>query len=182
MPKLLDNIREKAVEQAREVLTSQGYKALTMRDIAGRCGIAVGTLYNYFPSKEYLTGSVVLEDWNNVFDRMRVLAGGAASVEMGLRGIYEQMVSFVDSHNYLFVSGADRTETGEYGYARRHGLLLKQLCQVLEELFSGLHRREDESILVFLAESIITFSGKRYSYDQIEEAFSRILRGDDRHQ
>ena len=54
MPKILENIREKAVAEAREELLGEGYRAMTIRRVAEQLGIGVGTLYNYFPSKEYL--------------------------------------------------------------------------------------------------------------------------------
>ena len=54
MPKLLDNIKEKAIEEARREMLSDGYRAMTIRRVAKELGIATGTLYNYFPSKEYL--------------------------------------------------------------------------------------------------------------------------------
>ena len=63
MPKLLDNIKEKAIEEARREMLSDGYRAMTIRRVAKELGIATGTLYNYFPSKEYLAAGVMLEDW-----------------------------------------------------------------------------------------------------------------------
>ena len=63
MPKLLDNIKEKAIEEARREMLSDGYRAMTIRRVAKELGIAVGTLYNYFSSKEYLAAGVMLEDW-----------------------------------------------------------------------------------------------------------------------
>ena len=85
MPKLLPQIRENALVETRRVLNEEGYDALTMRTVAASCGIAVGTLYNYFPSKEYLTGCVVLEDWNDVYNAMRRAVRQAAAPQLALR-------------------------------------------------------------------------------------------------
>ena len=73
MPKILENIREKAVAEAREELLGEGYRAMTIRRVAEQLGIGVGTLYNYFPSKEYLAAAVMLEDWQ---EEIRVFEQG----------------------------------------------------------------------------------------------------------
>jgi AcrR family transcriptional regulator len=39
---------------ARRLFDRKGYAATSMEDVAARAGLAVGTLYNYFPSKEQL--------------------------------------------------------------------------------------------------------------------------------
>ena len=66
MPKVIDNIRGRAISEAREILIREGYAALTIREIARRLGIGLGTIYNYFPSKEYLAAGVMLEDWQEL--------------------------------------------------------------------------------------------------------------------
>lgn len=47
--------RENAIlDAARQVFAERGYHGSTMRDIAAAAGVATGTLYLYFPSKEAL--------------------------------------------------------------------------------------------------------------------------------
>lgn len=41
-------------EAALELFTSSGYQATTMRAIARRAGVSLGSSYHYFPSKEHL--------------------------------------------------------------------------------------------------------------------------------
>jgi AcrR family transcriptional regulator len=47
-------VRERLLEAARRCLTRKGYEGTTTRDIAAEAGVAIGTLYNYFASKEDL--------------------------------------------------------------------------------------------------------------------------------
>ena len=49
MPKIIENVRERAIAEAREVLTRDGYAAMTVRRVAKDLDIAPATLYNYFP-------------------------------------------------------------------------------------------------------------------------------------
>ena len=50
---------EKIMRAAEKLFTETGYKETTTRMIAKAAGIAVGTLFNYFPSKETLAMSLV---------------------------------------------------------------------------------------------------------------------------
>ena len=52
MPKKIAELREKMIAYARQALLQEGTPALTVRSTASACGVAVGTVYNYFPSKE----------------------------------------------------------------------------------------------------------------------------------
>src|ERR1700684_4433432 len=42
-----------------EVFAEKGYAAATMTEIAARAGAPIGSLYQFFPSKEALAGSLV---------------------------------------------------------------------------------------------------------------------------
>lgn len=44
--------RERILETARKLFAAGGFEAATTRDIARGAGIAVGTVFNYFPAKE----------------------------------------------------------------------------------------------------------------------------------
>ncbi|MBQ7736464.1 MAG: TetR/AcrR family transcriptional regulator [Oscillospiraceae bacterium] len=173
MQKLPQEIREKALAEAREILITRGYKALTMREIAGRCGVAVGSLYNLFSSKEYLAGCVVLRDWIGARREMERSAQSAAEPLEGLRRIYELMAAFSEAHAYLTDVGVPRPREGEYSYARQHGLLVSQIRAVLRALPAWPVQEDEE---VFLAESIIGFAGKGYPWERLESSFARLIR------
>lgn len=50
---------ENVLEEAERMLIDGGYAALTMRKLAERCGIALGNLQYYFPSKSALVAALV---------------------------------------------------------------------------------------------------------------------------
>jgi AcrR family transcriptional regulator len=47
-------VRDRLLEATRRCLTRKGYEGTTVRDIATEAGVSIGTLYNYFASKEDL--------------------------------------------------------------------------------------------------------------------------------
>ena len=175
MQKLPGEIREKALAAAREVLTAGGYKALTMRGVAERCGVAVGSLYNLFSSKEYLAGCVVLRDWTGVLREMELSARTAAEPLDGLRQIYELMAAFSAGHAYLTDAGVPRPREGEFGYARQHELLVSQICAALHTLLERTGELPGKDGEVFLAESIIGCAGKGYPWERLESSFARLI-------
>ena len=60
--------REQILEAALEVFSARGYGNAAVPEIAARAGVAVGTIYNYFPSKKDIL-TALLE--NNIIEPVR---------------------------------------------------------------------------------------------------------------
>jgi AcrR family transcriptional regulator len=76
------HIRVAAILEAGiEVLMEKGFDAATMTEIAARSGTAIGSLYRFFPSKESLADTLLLQYAQHVTDGLaeleRNLADGA---------------------------------------------------------------------------------------------------------
>jgi AcrR family transcriptional regulator len=57
--------RARILEKAAELFSGKGFEATTTRDIASAAGLAAGTMFNYFPSKETLAMTMVTEAFRN---------------------------------------------------------------------------------------------------------------------
>ena len=57
MPKQVID-KDKLIDQAYSIAAREGISALSVRKLAGACGIAVGSVYMYFPTKADLTAAV----------------------------------------------------------------------------------------------------------------------------
>jgi TetR/AcrR family transcriptional regulator, cholesterol catabolism regulator len=53
--------RERVIRAALELAAEGGYEAVQMRDVASRGEVALGTIYRYFPSKDALLLSVMVQ-------------------------------------------------------------------------------------------------------------------------
>ncbi len=53
--------RARVIEAAIQLATAGGYDAVQMRDVAARAGVALGTVYRYFSSKDHLLAAALLE-------------------------------------------------------------------------------------------------------------------------
>jgi len=60
--------RQRVLVSALELAVEGGYDAVQMRDIATRAGVALGTIYRYFPSKDALLAAAMVE-WMEDLER-----------------------------------------------------------------------------------------------------------------
>lgn len=58
--------REAILSAGKEIVSQSGIQALNMRELAQKCGISVGSIYNYFPSKEDLIIATVESIWTEI--------------------------------------------------------------------------------------------------------------------
>lgn len=75
MPKLSDDAVERRKgrieDAAKQLFIRQGFHATSMRNIAARAGTSLGNLYNYYPTKEAILGSIISKYQQVVDDRLR---------------------------------------------------------------------------------------------------------------
>lgn len=69
---------------ARQLFASQGFEATTTRDISREAGIAAGTLFNYFASKEAIVGHLAHEALTKAETEFKRHPDEAASLEEAL--------------------------------------------------------------------------------------------------
>jgi AcrR family transcriptional regulator len=103
--------RERILRAATELLTERDYERVQIRDVADRAGVALGTLYRYFPSKEQLFVHVLVE-WGAAFPAARGVAGAddAERLERALRSAvraFERRPNFFRLITALEVIGED---------------------------------------------------------------------------
>lgn len=53
--------RERVIRAAMELAAEGGYDAVQMRDVSQRAGVALGTIYRYFSSKDHLLAAALVE-------------------------------------------------------------------------------------------------------------------------
>lgn len=97
MPKIYDDLKSTILVHANDIVVAGGYQKLNIRDVATACGIAVGTIYNYFPTKNALISELMYAYWMDfIADVLKIQARPLDFFEK-LRKIYELLVSFIDN-------------------------------------------------------------------------------------
>lgn len=176
MPKIIDDLRETLLTAAREMLLKDGGRALTIRNIAARCHVAVGTVYNYFSSKDELMASVMLEDWQEALRRMKEESGQAADVLTGLRCIHDRLQAFDAQYRPAWMNyAASNDAAGQI--RKRHSLLIRQLVELISPLLSRCGCLWTETLPGFLAETLLTCAGRGEGcFDRICPVLNRLIR------
>lgn len=59
--------RQDILDASVKIAVSDGIQSINMRSVAAVCGVAVGSVYYYFPSKADLVGATVEAIWKSIF-------------------------------------------------------------------------------------------------------------------
>ena len=90
--------RERIVSAALELIAEGGYVAAQIAAVADRAGVAVGTVYRYFPSKEDLYLAIVDEAFGLLIGRLEAERAAAAAPGTTLRRMIEAVVETFAEH------------------------------------------------------------------------------------
>jgi AcrR family transcriptional regulator len=93
--------RCRILEAARNCFSKVGFEAATTRDIAKAAGIAAGTLFNYFPTKEAIALALVAEALGEASRRFESRAGGESMEEDLFALIAAELRSLRPHRTYL---------------------------------------------------------------------------------
>ena len=58
---------EAIIEACQRIVKEKGLSAVNMRSVAAECNVAVGSIYNYFPSKSDLLCAAIESIWKDIF-------------------------------------------------------------------------------------------------------------------
>lgn len=166
MPKILENVRERILSEAKKQVTEKGYTKMTIRSVAKACGLGVGTVYNYFPSKDVLIASFMLEDWQKMLSEIRENPEGTPKEV--LNKVYTELQSFSTTYRGVFRDSAAikvfAVASGEW-----HPQLLEQLASVLQPVCEKNGKTQDAFFSKFVAEALLTWTVKGTSFTELYE-------------
>jgi len=168
MPKIIEDLPRRLMEEARRQVQESGYGALTIRSVAKGCGVGVGTVYNYYASRDALVASFLLADWNCCLEEIRAEAEAAAHPEPVLRKVYGSLEQFLQQHAAVF-----RDETAAAGFSgasgHYHSLLRSQLADPIRRFCS------DDFTAEFIAEAMLVWTVAGKSFEEIYQLIQKLI-------
>ncbi len=170
MPKIIENVREQLLTVAKKQIEERGYANTTIRSVAGECGLAVGTVYNYFKSKDMLIASFVVEDWNGHLSELR--ASDLTDARKALHTIYEALICFSERHYPLF-SDPDAAKVFSAVFTERHKTLRSQISKLILPLCGD---ENADFTSEFVAESLLCWTVAGKDFDSIFNILNKILK------
>ena len=170
MPKIIENLEARLIAEAKKQLQESGYGMLTIRSVAKGCGVGVGTVYNYFSSKEALLATFMLESWNGCMEKIHSASETALEPKPVLGCMYEQLLQFAEEHRNIFSDeGAASAFAGSSG--RYHALLRSQLAAPVRKFCP------DDFTAEFVAEAMLVWTMAGKPFDEIYGILAKILMG-----
>ena len=168
MPKIIENVREQLLAEAKKQIFENGYAATTVRSVAGACGLGVGTVYNYFRSKEMLVATFVYEDWKKYLSEMQGLPQDDSRALFG--GIYFLLRRFASENEQLF-SDKEAAKLVSGASEKRHKLLRDQIAELVLPVCNGGKFTAD-----FIAEALVSWSVENADFEAVYPLLEKIIK------
>jgi AcrR family transcriptional regulator len=174
IPKIIENIRGDIMRCAEIILKTDGYNAMSIRRIARECKTAVGTIYNYFESKDDLVANIILKDWLNAVSRMTEMVNSSKNYADGAVGIYLEIQKFESVYKNVWKQYSETV--GSHGIILDHHMQLRaQISKLLDLLAksTGCERLCESSPII--AEAIIAATLQQDMNELTIRRFAELL-------
>lgn len=168
MPKIIKNLERKLLEEAKRQVDTLGYSATTIRSVASACGVGVGTVYNYYPSKDALLAAYLLEDWQQCVTAINAVGQYSETPLPVAACIYDQLQAYSARHRAVFRDEAAHPSFAG-AFSRYHAMLREQLAQPLRKFCqSGFEAQ-------FAAESLLCWTMAGKPFDEIYSILQKLF-------
>lgn len=168
MPKIIENLRERILEEFGTLVWEVGYSTMTMQAVAKRCGVGVGTIYNYFSSKEELLMAYIAYSCPSHLQEVQALSRNAQCIDPVIRSIHDRLSEFNRMNEKLFAEEKSR-ESIHTVMLQTQGHINQPLSQMLAP-FCG-ENTEPEMIV----EAMLTWIRTGKSYEQVRSNIKKLL-------
>ena len=180
MPKNLCNVKEDILLVTRQLLKEVGYSDLSIRKIATQCGVATGTVYNYYNSKNEIIVEILLNEWNLMLKRIDQNAKSVSEVIDKLEIMFNELNYFMTNvHGYWFqthpINNDSNMNVSKIHEKRK--LLRNQLSEKIFSFISmnNIHNVEAINICDIISTILISYSNDNYQFRQIRLSLTALV-------
>jgi AcrR family transcriptional regulator len=167
-----ENTRLEIIRAAHDLFVQQGYHGTSMRQIAQRSGIALGSLYNHFSSKEEVFHQVFFTFHHYHWVIPALLESTGTTVEEFIRAsVYRIWAAMKDQPDFLNLMFIEIVEFKSAHIGELYEILMPQVMQIIQQLMqssSGQLRPIQPIMLIRL------FIGSFLGYYLTEAAFAPV--------
>lgn len=175
MPKILQNARETILKEGYILLEEKGYNNFSMRELANRCEIGLGTVYNYFENKMSLVMEIFNNTWTEVIEESRNIKEKDIKLEEKIKSIYKNLEKFLKYHKEVFYhitkeekmvkeNKADSDKCKKYDVIEELYVIVDEIIEVHKENKDITINMETRKLTSFLISNMITLSMKKTEY------------------
>lgn len=157
---------------AAQVFMAKGFAATKMIDIAAQAGVAVGTLYNYFPSKEEIFYEIFVARSGEFMAAVAPALTSASSPIEQLSDIVRRAFDYLEHNGALFALFVERGAHAEYDIERIGGKVvdreylrfLRLLTNTLGQAVAAGQLRSDIPVPTMVAALSGAMNGATYAW------------------
>jgi AcrR family transcriptional regulator len=178
MPKTLPNIKACILQTTREMITEKGYNQLCIRNIAKRCGIATGTFYNYFRSKQEIVSSLLSEDWDRMADLVKKHMRSRKPPIERLEDLYRELEQMMYSVHSLWAEGLPedmRSETIGKLQMMKRDIWLQFKRFILEVVSGHTETGREEAAADLITHLFFSYSYERSDFAPLRWILEKII-------
>lgn len=106
MARVIENPKQLILSHAKEILYQQGYQKLSMRALSKACGIALGTIYNYYPTKKDLVFEMMTDYWQHFLDAVTAIIATDADIYQKLYQVFNELEIFISNFRQYWLTPA----------------------------------------------------------------------------
>ena len=168
MSRPIENIKEKIMAEAQKQLKDVGYNATMIQSIAKACGVGVGTVYNYFSSKDEIMIACMADDWTECLSIIKTVSKYAKTYDIVIHCIYDQLQTFGEKHAYVFHD--------EAAAASVDGVLYRQLWHLSQQVSVPLRKFcQSDTQAQIIAEALLTWIRTGKSIEEICSSVEKLF-------
>lgn len=173
MPKILQNPRETILKEGYLLLEEKGYKNFSMRELANRCEIGLGTVYNYFENKMALVREIFNDTWIEIINNLKTVKDKDISFEEKVKLIYSGLEKFLIYHKEVFfeltkeekfIEEKKSCSSPKYDVLDELYLIVDEIIDLHKENKDITMNMETRKLTSFLISNMITLSMKNTEF------------------
>lgn len=121
---------EQILDVAKDTMVRDGYQNFTIRRVALSCGVSIGSIYNFFPSKQQLVLKVMMMEWERLLDDIQQEMPKAVSAFEKLMVIHRHLVRVFCRDHALWVHGLEETH-------RVHSEFIQKMIRTIQDVIAN---------------------------------------------
>ena len=190
MARIIENPKQLILDNAKNILYSEGYSNLSIRNVAKASGLAVGTIYNYYPTKKDLVIEMMIEYWGECFKALEIILNSKTSLYDKLFKIFNKLNMFISTFKevWLKANKADNADNSNSGLEKENLHMenhIEKLIRTVEELLIEESAKSNSEITIkmdtyelakFIVMNFITMiQMQMFQYASFENILKQLL-------
>ncbi|MBU3181382.1 TetR/AcrR family transcriptional regulator [Clostridium psychrophilum] len=103
MSRIIENPEQLILSRAKAILYNEGFKKFSMRNLSEKCGIALGTIYNYYSTKEELIIQIMTDYWKDHLYILEDILNSNDNLYIKLNEIFNKLNIFIKTFKAVWL-------------------------------------------------------------------------------